>query len=100
MHTASALAVLAFATMLLSGCAHKKSARRVPIAPPPAPTARSTPPGARPTRIPPPPSPRPDGQPASPLFVETGKASWYGHPYHGRQAANGEIYDMEQLTAA
>ena len=27
-------------------------------------------------------------------------ASWYGHPYHGRQAANGEIYDMEKLTAA
>ena len=27
-------------------------------------------------------------------------ASWYGHPYHGRHAANGEIYDMEKLTAA
>ena len=32
--------------------------------------------------------------------TETGVASWYGHPYHGRQAANGEIYDMEKLTAA
>ena len=32
--------------------------------------------------------------------VETGIASWYGHPYHGRRAANGEIYDMEKLTAA
>jgi len=31
---------------------------------------------------------------------ETGLASWYGRPYHGRQAANGEIYDMEKLTAA
>jgi len=31
---------------------------------------------------------------------ETGLASWYGHPYHGRPAADGEIYDMEQLTAA
>jgi rare lipoprotein A len=31
---------------------------------------------------------------------ETGIASWYGHPYHGRRAANGEIYDMEKLTAA
>jgi len=31
---------------------------------------------------------------------ETGVASWYGHPYHGRQGANGEIYDMEKLTAA
>jgi rare lipoprotein A len=27
-------------------------------------------------------------------------ASWYGHPYHGRPAANGEIYDMEKLVAA
>jgi rare lipoprotein A len=31
---------------------------------------------------------------------ETGIASWYGDPYHGRRAANGEIYDMEKLTAA
>jgi peptidoglycan lytic transglycosylase len=31
---------------------------------------------------------------------EVGLASWYGHPYHGRPAANGEIYDMEKLTAA
>lgn len=27
-------------------------------------------------------------------------ASWYGHPYHGRPTASGEIYDMEDLTAA
>jgi rare lipoprotein A len=27
-------------------------------------------------------------------------ASWYGVPYHGRQAADGEIYDMETLVAA
>lgn len=33
-------------------------------------------------------------------MVETGIASWYGYPYHGRRAANGEIYDMEKLTAA
>ena len=32
--------------------------------------------------------------------VELGTASWYGHPYHGRRAANGEIYDMEKMTAA
>ncbi len=32
--------------------------------------------------------------------VETGIASWYGYPYHGRRSANGEIYDMEKLTAA
>lgn len=33
-------------------------------------------------------------------WSESGIASWYGVPYHGRRAANGEIYDMEKLTAA
>jgi rare lipoprotein A len=33
-------------------------------------------------------------------YVETGLASWYGRPYHGRAAANGEIYDMNRMTAA
>ena len=32
--------------------------------------------------------------------TERGIASWYGDPYHGRRAANGEIYDMEKMTAA
>ena len=32
--------------------------------------------------------------------VETGVASWYGYPFHGRAAADGEIYLMEKLTAA
>ncbi len=31
---------------------------------------------------------------------EVGVASWYGHPYHGRRTANGEVYDMNRLTAA
>jgi rare lipoprotein A len=39
-------------------------------------------------------------KPAQLGSTETGVASWYGHPYHGRRAANGEIYDMEKLTAA
>lgn len=52
------------------------------------------------------PSPRPTNRPATPSApavigsTETGIASWYGHPYHGRQAADGEIYDMETLVAA
>lgn len=29
-----------------------------------------------------------------------GLASWYGDPYHGRRAANGEIYDKNRFTAA
>jgi len=32
--------------------------------------------------------------------AEFGFASWYGYPFHGRQAADGSIYDMEQITAA
>lgn len=31
---------------------------------------------------------------------ERGEASWYGEPYHGRRSASGEVFDMEQLTAA
>jgi rare lipoprotein A len=38
--------------------------------------------------------------PAKPGTTQTGLASWYGEPYHGRRAANGEIYDMNKLTAA
>jgi rare lipoprotein A len=33
-------------------------------------------------------------------YTEEGIASWYGHPYHGRRTANGEIYDMNNMTAA
>ena len=33
-------------------------------------------------------------------FDETGIASWYGTKFHGRRTANGEIYDMNALTAA
>lgn len=31
---------------------------------------------------------------------DTGLASWYGHPYHGRRTASGEVYDMNEMTAA
>jgi rare lipoprotein A len=64
---------LALAAVALAGCAHKKQARHTPAAP------------VRPAKL---------GD------TETGLASWYGHPYHGRPAADGEIYDMEALVAA
>jgi len=35
-----------------------------------------------------------------PNYDETGIASWYGDPFHGRATANGEVYDMNALTAA
>lgn len=33
-------------------------------------------------------------------YVETGTASWYGKDFHAKYTANGEIYDMNTLTAA
>ncbi len=35
-----------------------------------------------------------------PSYDRTGIASWYGEDFHGRRTANGEIYDMQALTAA
>ena len=35
-----------------------------------------------------------------PAYNKTGIASWYGRPFHGQRTANGEIYDMNTLTAA
>jgi rare lipoprotein A len=38
--------------------------------------------------------------PALSAYTEEGIASWYGIPFHGRRASNGEVYDMNKLTAA
>ncbi|AQX19732.1 septal ring lytic transglycosylase RlpA family protein [Bartonella sp. WD16.2] len=35
-----------------------------------------------------------------PTYKRVGQASWYGSDFHGRLTANGEIYDMNLLTAA
>lgn len=35
-----------------------------------------------------------------PGYTERGLASWYGPGFHGKRAANGEVYDQTQLTAA
>jgi len=51
-------------------------------------------------QFPPPPNSSPRQTPAPIQSTETGTASWYGHPYHGRPAADGEIYDMEGMVAA
>ena len=45
-------------------------------------------------RLPSSPNPAPIGA------TETGIASWYGVPYDGRPSASGEIFDMQQMTAA
>jgi rare lipoprotein A len=60
------------------------------------PETPATPPAAAPApkRGKPAPVPAPSG------YTEEGNASWYGVPFHGRHASNGEIYDMYKLTAA
>jgi rare lipoprotein A len=35
-----------------------------------------------------------------PKFRAEGLASWYGRDFHGRLTANGEVFDMEAITAA
>ncbi|MEN8145526.1 MAG: septal ring lytic transglycosylase RlpA family protein [Gemmatimonadota bacterium] len=37
---------------------------------------------------------------ASPGWTQTGRASWYGPGFNGKQTASGEVYDMEAMTAA
>ncbi len=37
---------------------------------------------------------------AKPLDTETGRASWYGPPWHNRRGSNGEVYNMHAMTAA
>jgi rare lipoprotein A len=36
----------------------------------------------------------------TPVLTVEGIASYYAHDFHGRQTANGEVYDMYALTAA
>lgn len=36
----------------------------------------------------------------NPKFRSEGLASWYGRDFHGRQTANGEVFDMDAITAA
>src|SRR5439155_26031942 len=64
---------------------------RLPALPP----AVGRSPRKTPATVPAPPSPS-----ACIRSTETGMASWYGPPYHGRASASGGIYDMDELTAA
>ena len=109
-------AALSLFLFLFASCGEKKQARVTPPPPPPI-TATQNP-------APPAPSgshseanasrPQTPGQgsrsqdqdlisvppDAKPLLIETGMASWYGAPYHNRRGSNGEIYNMNAMTAA
>jgi rare lipoprotein A len=37
---------------------------------------------------------------ADPSYDQTGVASWYGEEFHGRATANGELFDMNLVSAA
>jgi rare lipoprotein A len=88
-------AAIFLAAVFLAGCAARQ------------PVASRQPPPVQPEAAPPagvahgegnaPPTaghPHPGGS------AEEGNASWYGAPFHGRRASNGEVYDMYKLTAA
>jgi peptidoglycan lytic transglycosylase len=75
---------LSAALFVIAGCAHHPPPSRQP-APPPQPS----------------PPPAIERQPAvAGEYVEDGIASWYGIPFHGRRTSNGEIYNMNEFTAA
>jgi rare lipoprotein A len=86
--------------MALAGCAAQHTvARNSP--PPIEPSPDLTPPAAEKTTPPRERSARRETDQPAPLgYSEEGNASWYGVPFHGRRASNGEIYDMNKLTAA
>ncbi len=86
--------------LALSGCGSRRPV--VGRQPPPA-QPSETPPDAPTVPSAPPPSPKrskPASASAPSGHMEEGNASWYGVPFHGRRASNGEIYDMYKLTAA
>lgn len=70
--------------------------KRARVYTPPPPTVQLPPPVV--AQAPPPEIEVPKN--AKPLWIQLGKASWYGAPYHNRKAANGEVYDMNGMTAA
>ncbi|HET9698315.1 MAG TPA: septal ring lytic transglycosylase RlpA family protein [Terriglobales bacterium] len=104
MKRASVLLLL-FALVLLTACGGKKKVQaRIPAPPPPISTTDET--------LPEPPAKVDNDsgkgeiegedayKDAPVLSTQTGMASWYGPPYHNRKAANGEVFDMNALTAA
>jgi rare lipoprotein A len=92
---ASSATVTFLAACLLTGCAARQ------------PVARRQPPAVPPSAAPAPAATQGEGHaPVAPTgphpggSLEEGNASWYGAPFHGRRASNGEVYDMYKLTAA
>ncbi len=92
-------ALFCCAAIFVTGCGGRQPVASAPPvtnttpepAPPPEPSNRPAP--SSPAAA----NPRPN---EGGTVYEEGKASWYGAPFHGRQASNGETYDMYKFTAA
>jgi rare lipoprotein A len=97
------LLALAIVPLLLAGCGEHKQAR-VNVPPPPEPASSTASSSTESAKTTVPAQPEEDAlripANAKPLSVETGLASWYGAPYHNRRGSNGELYDMNAMTAA
>lgn len=107
--------ILLLSMLLFTACSHPKQTH-VNVPPPPPPAAETTP-ASEPEPNPGVPT-KPEARispafkattdlaepslptDAKPLATETGLASWYGPPYHNRRGSNGEVYNMNAMTAA
>lgn len=107
--TKKLIAGLGITTLTLAvGCGHKQQATYTPPPPPaihtPAPSVAQTP---STTSNPPvvAETPTESADEAfvaahTPIYTETGLASWYGPPYHNRRGANGQVFDQNAISAA
>lgn len=87
---------VAVVLMVLASCGGKKHARN--DYPPPPPPSQQPVETASIPRIPP---VQPRVQtPQRPLYTQVGFASWYGPGFHNRHTSNGEVFDMNGMTAA
>jgi rare lipoprotein A len=94
--------IILLVTIALTGCAGRRPATSsTPTAPAssPAPSSGSSP-NPRPPAASTSQSPTRNAPFVPGIYVEQGTASWYGIPFNGRRAANGEIFDMNTLVAA
>jgi rare lipoprotein A len=91
-----------FSLMLIAGCSHKQEVAYTPP-PPPAVTPETAPAASVPALPAPVPSLTADDQfvdTHTPIYSESGVASWYGPPYHNRVGANGLVFDENGVSAA
>ena len=105
----------ALLVLLTAGCAHRPQTAAAPATAPPVVPTPGTPPSPSPSAPataagPIPVTELPEGgiseedrefvRAHTPIYSETGQATWYVAPYKGRKAANGEIFRDDALTAA